>query len=103
AAPYPKFALDGGPPLQASSQSLWWPLERGRLGVGRWYSMSLDSGNKTARPPQPGHASAPLSPMKRMPLLSNESVAAMASGRGGLRPPSYQVNLTAGLFPRGPN
>ena len=54
-APYSKFALAGEPPLQASSQSRWWPLERGRLGGGRLYSLSLDF-RKQNRPTTPTRA-----------------------------------------------
>ena len=36
AEPYWKSELGDSPPLHASSHSWWCPLERTRLGVGRW-------------------------------------------------------------------
>src|ERR1035441_7495354 len=35
AAPYWKLPLAGVPPLQAPSQSRWWPLDRGRVFAGQ--------------------------------------------------------------------
>jgi hypothetical protein len=46
----------------------------------------------------------PLVPMKSTPLPSpTRRPASISTGRGGVKPPSYHINFTGGIFPRAGN
>src|SRR5215469_12799228 len=94
------------PPLQASSHSRSLPGERGKVLGGCWKLAILASGISLGFAPLKPQRIFPPSPIKSRPSSPsspsprNGRLSSSSAGRGGFSPPSYQVNLTAGIAAR---